>query len=138
MQRALDPGILGEQVDGEREGVCRGLVTSQNDGDALVVKLLVGHAGGRFRSGLGRAVAGGCASLLRCVRIRVGGVEQHRKQVAAIGGVGAALGDHAVDQLVKVSLAAPEPLHGGNREALDLAGEREKGQGNKAHERVDR
>ena len=102
-------GVGGEEIEGEGEGVGGGLVAGEEDGDALVVDLLVGHL---ICRGLG--VSGGV--------FEVGGGEEHGEEVAAVGGagwLGAALGDHAVDEGVEVELAALEPAHGGDGQALD-------------------
>ena len=40
----LDFGVFGKQPEGEGEGVGGGLVAGEQDGEALVADLLVGHA----------------------------------------------------------------------------------------------
>jgi len=129
VEAGLDLGVMGEEVEGEGEGVGGGLVAGEDDGDALVVELGVGHG---VRGGRASLPGGGGVGIGG-----IGGVEEHGKEVAAVGGIGAALGDHAVDELVEVGAATLEAAHGGNGEALDVAGEGQKGEGEEAHKGVD-
>ncbi len=85
VEALLYVGMLGDEPEGEAEGVGGGFVASEHDGEALVMYLLVGHAA--------------------AVALGVGGVEEHGEQVATISGGGAALADHGVDEGVELGLA---------------------------------
>jgi hypothetical protein len=92
-------------------------VASEDDGEAFVADLLIGHGvGGVFG---------------------VDGLEEHGEKIAAIAGGSAALIDHGIDDGVEVGFALPDALHRWDGETLGDIGERHEGEWKKPHERVD-
>jgi len=117
VKASLNVLVLGKAPKGEAEGVGRGLVPSEDDGEAFVTDLLVGHdVGGVFG---------------------VDDLEEHGEEIAAIAGGSAALIDHGIDDGVEIGFALPDPLHRWDGETLDDVGERHEGERKKPHERVD-
>jgi hypothetical protein len=117
VEASLNVLMLGKGPESEAECVRGGLVASEDDGQAFVTDLLVGHGvGGVFW---------------------VDGLEEHGEKIAAIAGVSAALIDHGINDRVEVGFALPDALHRWDGEALDDVGERHEGERKKPHERVD-